>query len=79
MARIEGTSKPRSLFARAVYWFVKRRFGRVPRSVKIHALHPAVFGGYARMEMGQDKARRVPFAPKALAQILVAMRVGCPF
>jgi hypothetical protein len=79
MARIAGLQKPRSLFARAVYWFAKRRLGRVPAPVRIQALHPRVFQGYARMELAQDKARLVPFVPKALAQILVAVRVGCPF
>jgi hypothetical protein len=79
VARIEGASRPPSLFARAVYWFARRRLGRVPTPLCIQALHPKVFGGYVRMEIGQDKARRVPFVPKALAQILIAMRVGCPF
>ena len=79
MSRIIGISSPRSLFARVVFWFAKRRLGRVPAPVRIHALHPHVFSGYARMELGQDKAKRVPFAVKALAQIRVAMRIGCPF
>ena len=34
---------------------------------------------YARMELAQDKARRVPFKVKALASIRTAMRIGCPF
>jgi hypothetical protein len=79
MARIEGVTNPRSVFAKAVYWFAKRRLGRVPLPVRIHALQPKVFGGYARMELGQDKAKSVPFAVKALASIRVATRVGCPF
>jgi hypothetical protein len=78
VARIEG-SKPRSLFAKAVFWFAKRRLGRVPLPVAIHALHPKVFGGYARMELGQDKAKRVPAVVKMLAQIRVATLIGCPF
>jgi hypothetical protein len=79
MARIAGVTKPASLFAKAVFWFAKRRLGRVPTPVRIQALHDRIFSGYARMELAQDKARLVPFQVKALAQILVAMRVGCPF
>ena len=33
----------------------------------------------ARMELAQDKAKRVPFKVKALASIRTAMRIGCPF
>ena len=40
---------------------------------------PAVFGGYARMELGQDKAKSIPAIPKMLAQIRVATLIGCPF
>jgi hypothetical protein len=79
VARIDGVGGPRSLFARAVFWFAKRRLGRVPLPVRIHALHPPVFSGYARMELGQDKAKLVPFVVKALASIRVATRIGCPF
>ena len=78
MARISGTTKP-SLFARIVFWFAKRKVGRVPLPVRIHALHSRVFSGYARMELAQDKAKRVPFVVKALASVRVAMRIGCPF
>jgi len=78
MARIEGTTKP-TLFGRIVFWFAKRKVGRVPLPVRIHALHPRLFSGYARMELAQEKAKRVPFAVKALASVRVAMRIGCPF
>ncbi len=79
MARIPGAARPPSLFARVVFWFVKRRLGRVPEPVRIHARHRPLFDGYARMEMGQDKARRVPAALKALAGLRAATLIGCPF
>jgi hypothetical protein len=79
MSRIAGAPKPPSLFARIVFWFAKRRLGRVPLPVRIHALHGKVFSGYARMELAQDKAKRVPFKVKTLASIRTAMRIGCPF
>jgi hypothetical protein len=78
MARIEGAKKL-SLFARVVFWIVKRRLGKVPLPVRIHALHPQAFSGYVRMEVAQDKSKRVPFVVKSLASIRVAMRIGCPF
>jgi hypothetical protein len=78
MARIGGATRP-SIFARIVYWFAKRKVGRVPLPLRIHAHHPRVFEGMARMELAQDKAKRVPFDVKTLASIRVAMRIGCPF
>ena len=77
--RITGAPTPPSLFARFVYWFAKRRLGRVPAPARIHALHGRVFQGCARMELAQDKSKRVPFKVKALASIRTAMRIGCPF
>ena len=79
MARIAGVERPPSLFARAVFWIVRRRLGRVPLPVRIHARHAQAFNGYVRMEVAQDKARRVPARLKALLNIRVATLVGCPF
>jgi hypothetical protein len=79
MARLAGVTKPPTIFARIVYWFSKRMFGRVPLPVLIHAHHPQLFGGMARMELAQDKAKRVPFEVKAIAEIRIATRIGCPF
>jgi hypothetical protein len=78
MARLGGATRP-SLFARIVFWFAKRMVGRVPLPLRIHAHHTKIFGGLAKMELAQDKAKRVPFEVKALASIRVAMRIGCPF
>ena len=80
MARLQGVSKPPTLFARIVFWFVKRRLhGRVPTPIRIHALHANVFKGYAQMEMAQDKASRVPAVVKHLAVLRAATLIGCPF
>jgi hypothetical protein len=79
MARINGVTKPPNLFARVVFWFSKRMVGRVPLPIRIHAHHPKIFGGMARMELAQDKAKRIPFEVKAIAQIRIATRIGCPF
>ncbi len=79
MSRIKGLERPVSPFKRFVYFMVRRKLGKVVTPVKVHARHDAAFGGYVRMEMAQDKFRRVAPAPKALASIRVATLVGCPF
>ena len=65
-ARAKAPSLLRSS-RRIVFWFAKRMVGRVPLPLRIHALHPKIFGGLAKMEYAQDKAKRVPFDVKALA------------
>jgi len=79
MARIEGVTKGGSLLARVAFFFSRRKVGRVVKPVQIHALHTRILLGYGQMEMAQEKARRVPSVVKALAQVQVARRIGCPF
>lgn len=78
MARLDGPEK-KSPFVRLAYWMARRKVGRVPAPVRITAHHPRLLRAYAAMEMGQEAARTVPKPLKTLAQVLVAMRVGCPF
>ena len=79
MARIEGVQKPGLSFAAAVFAFAKRRLGRVPEPMRIDALNPTIFRGYAFMESAQDSAHTLPKGLKVLAQLRVATRIGCPF
>lgn len=79
MARIEGVSSGGSLLARIAFLMTRRKVGRVVMPVRIHALHTPILYGYGQMEMAQEKAKRVPTAVKALAQVRIAMRIGCPF
>lgn len=79
MPRLEGVTKGGSLLARAAFAFSRWKIGRVIAPVRLHALHSRLLLGYARMEMAQEKARRVPAGVKMLGQIRIAMRVGCPF
>ena len=79
MARLEGVLKPGVSFAAAVFAFAKRKLGRVPQPMRINALNPAIFRGYAFMESAQEGARTVPKGLKVLAQLRVATRIGCPF
>jgi len=61
------------------YRFAKRKVGRVPEPLKITAHHPRLFRALAHMELGQEAARLVRAPLKTLAQIKVAMLIGCPF
>ena len=80
MARIEGIEASNAgLFVRIVYWFTKRKLGRVVTPVKITAHHRRLLRAMGAMEMGQDAARSVELTLKLLAEVKVAMLVGCPF
>ena len=80
MARMSGVDqKDASPFVKVAYWFTKRKVGRVIEPVKITAHHPRLLRAMAAMEMGQEAARSVDGALKALVQIQVARMIGCPF
>lgn len=79
MSRIEGVVRPGLTLASMVFFFVRRRLGRVVRPLRIHALSPQVLRGYAMMEGAQESAKSVSSKVKKLGQVRVATRVGCPF
>lgn len=77
MARIEG-SPPRSLYQRAVFWFMKRMLGKVPEPVRISAYSKRIFKARVGMETALQKLKMPP-GLVTLAQIRTAQRIGCPF
>ena len=79
MARIEGITHGGSLLARAAFFICRRKVGKVVRPVRVHALLSKLLFGYGQMERAQEKAKSFPPLVKALAQIRIATRVGCPF
>lgn len=79
MARIKGVESGGGLLARFVFWASRRRTGRVLRPLRILALHPRLLAGYGPMELAQQAAKALPKSLVGLAQVRVAMRVGCPF
>ncbi len=80
MARIEGVAGEKAgMFVRLVYFMTKRKIGRVVTPVKITAHHPRLLRAYGHMEMGQEAASTVSLQLKTLAQVKVAMQIGCPF
>jgi hypothetical protein len=80
MARIEGIEASNAgLFVRIAYWFTRRRLGRVITPIKIAAHHSRLLRAVGAMEMGQEAAKSVDAPLKMLAEVKVAMLVGCPF
>ena len=80
MARILGVeSRDAGLFVRFVYWMVRRKIGRVVQPIKITAHHPRLLRAVGQMEMGQEAAKTVDGALKALVSVKTAMLIGCPF
>ena len=67
------------LKTRFIYWLVKRRLKRVPLGVRIRARDPKLLELSGRMDMLVASAETVPANLKELAQIKVAVMVGCPF
>ena len=56
MARIEGDSKGSSLNARIVFFFAKRRVGKIPNPIRIMALNTPILRGYGLMEQAQESS-----------------------
>ena len=84
MARINGANPSEQglvhgLFTRIIYSMVKRKLGRVVMPVKIVAHHRKLLWGYGQMEQSLLSSNLVDAALKDLAQLRVAMLVGCPF
>jgi len=80
MARISGVeAKDGGLFVRLAYFMTRRKVGRVVTPITIVAHHPRLLRALAHMELGQEAARTVSPQLKALAQVKVAMLIGCPF
>lgn len=77
MARIQGI-KPRGLYQRAIYRFMKRWLGRVPEPLRIAAYSKRLFKARMGMEQALQKLT-VPSGLVSLAGLRAAMRIGCPF
>jgi hypothetical protein len=78
MTRIEG-SPPRGFAARLIFFFTRRKLGKIATPLRVTAHHKGVLVGMAMMEQQQAKAKRVPVTLKGLAQIRTSTLVGCPF
>jgi AhpD family alkylhydroperoxidase len=80
MARILGVpEKDAGLLGRFAYRFSRRRFGKVPEPVRVTAHHRNVLLGTGAMELALDRSGLVDARLKNLAEMKVALVVGCEF
>ena len=80
MTRAIGVSNREAGFrTRFIYWLVKRRLGRISPAVRIRARDPKLLELAARMDLHTAASSTVPANLKELAQVKVAVMVGCPF
>jgi AhpD family alkylhydroperoxidase len=80
MAHIEPRpASSAGLFVKLVYWFTRRRFGRVPTPVGIMAHNLAVLSAAAGYELALERARALDVRLKELAMVKTALLVGCRF
>lgn len=67
------------LFIKLVYWFARRRLGRVPAPVGILAHNRAVLSAVAGFELAFERAGALDVRLKELVTLKTAMLVGCRF
>lgn len=64
---------------RAILAKVKQRLGRVSPGMKVRALDPRFLRASVPLDFYNASKGKVPSKLKELAQLKVAMMVGCPF
>lgn len=67
------------LGTRFIFWGVKRRLRRLSQGMRVRALDPKLLRASVKLDFYLASKRQVPAILKELAQIKVAMMVGCPF
>jgi hypothetical protein len=80
VVRSEGVQDNEAgLLTRIIFWLAKRRLGRVPLAMPVRARDPKLFRNVVRMDLYATSPGTIPVRLKELAQLKVAMMVGCPF
>jgi len=80
VTRIVGVpEKDAGLLRRFAYRFSRRRFGKVPEPVRATAHHRKVLLGMGAMELALNRSDLVDARLKKLAEMKVALVVGCEF
>ena len=80
MARILSVpEKDAGLLGRFAYRFSRCRFGKVPEPMRVTVHHRNVLLGTGAMELALDRSRLVDARLKKLAEMKVALVVGCEF
>ena len=80
MSRFEGVQDNEAgLLTGLLFWFAKRALGRVPRGMRVRAFDPKYLRRAVRMDLYAASRGSVSMRLKELAQLKVALMVGCPF
>ena len=80
MIRSQGVQDYQAgLLTRIIFWFAKRRLGHVPLGTRVRALDPKYLRNAVRLDLYGIAPGNVCTRLKELAQIKVALMVGCPF
>jgi hypothetical protein len=80
VVRSEGVQDNEAgLITRIIFRLAKRRLGCVPLGMRVRARDPKLFRHIVRMDLYNASQGAVPMRLKELAQLKVAMMVGCPF
>jgi hypothetical protein len=78
--RATGVSdREAGLRTRFIYWLMKRRLGRISLGARTRERDPKLLELAARMDNHTAVSSTMPADLKELAQIKVAVMVGCPF
>ncbi len=64
---------------RVVYWAMRKRIGRVPKSKTLAAHDLSTLLASTWMDAVGASAKTIPILLKELVQLKVAVMVGCPF
>ncbi len=79
MSRMPGVSdQEASWISRILFRAIRRRVGRVSDTWRIVAHQPGLLLGWSLHELSFDRARRVERRLRTLAQLKVAVLIGCP-
>lgn len=68
-----------SLFVKTIYWFARRRLGRVPTPIGIMAHHPPTLRAVGAFELTTEKPTALDLRLRELAVLKSATVVGCRF
>ncbi len=80
MARMAGARREKTPWtARLLLGAIRRRMGRLPETWPIVAHVPKLLRGWSLWELHLDRARHLDPKLRRLAELKVALMVGCPF
>jgi hypothetical protein len=78
MLRSQGVQGSQgTLLTRVVFWFAKRRMGRVHLGLRIRAFDPKFLRNSALMDLYSRSKGPVSMHLKELAQLKTALMIGC--